>query len=198
MTLSETEIQLRLGYVEPYEGESISHYLGRLRRFKANSLPSGYSLGQLIGVGSAVTRWEKLYFNPFPPDEALATLAQLIGLDLERLRAMLPQKGRSLQPRPICLCGACYAENPCHRMDWQYKAQPFPVCDRHNLRLLVKCPGCKTPFPVPARWASGSCERCKMKFSSMAKRQDRFHPSKAQPDSNILQPRCSHDLRGAS
>jgi hypothetical protein len=28
----------RLGYVEPYEGESISHYLGRLRRFKANSL----------------------------------------------------------------------------------------------------------------------------------------------------------------
>jgi len=29
------EIRPKLGYVEPYEGESISHYLGRLRRFKA-------------------------------------------------------------------------------------------------------------------------------------------------------------------
>jgi len=55
------ESLLRLGYVEPYEGESISHYLGRLRRFKANSLPSAYSLGKLTELGRILGRWEKLY-----------------------------------------------------------------------------------------------------------------------------------------
>jgi hypothetical protein len=43
-----------LGYVEPYEGESISHYLGCLRRFKANNLCSAYSLGKLAELGANV------------------------------------------------------------------------------------------------------------------------------------------------
>jgi hypothetical protein len=163
----------RLGFVEPLEQESISHYLGRLRRFKANSLPSGHALGQLIGVGSAVSRWEKLYFNPFPEEAALIALAGLCGIDVERLQAMLPEKGRSMQPRPILLCGACYGESPCHRMVWQYKAEE-PVCNRHHLKLLSKCPCCKHPFQLPSQWETGTCHHCGMPFQSMGKKQKRF------------------------
>ena len=50
--LETDEDQLRLGYIEAFDGESISHYLGRLRRVKANNLPSAYSLGQLVNVSS--------------------------------------------------------------------------------------------------------------------------------------------------
>jgi len=76
----------RLGYVEPLEHESISHYLGRLRRFKANSLPSAYALGHLIKGEGALARWEKLYFNPFPSNEQLEALGKLIGVTSDRLR----------------------------------------------------------------------------------------------------------------
>jgi hypothetical protein len=107
--------------VKPLEHESISHYLGRLRRLKANSLPSASSLGQAAGIGAVTARWEKLYFNPFPKETELGAIACLIGLDTGRLQAMLPNRGMTLQPRPIRLCGACYAEVPCHRMAWQHK-----------------------------------------------------------------------------
>ena len=40
------------GYVEPYEGESISHYLGRWRREEINSVSSPGALGRMAGIGS--------------------------------------------------------------------------------------------------------------------------------------------------
>ncbi|MDM9383346.1 TniQ family protein [Chlorogloeopsis sp. ULAP01] len=175
--LPKTEIRIhdnhegfpRLGYVEPYEGESISHYLGRLRRFKANSLPSGYSLGKIAGIGAVTTRWEKLYFNPFASNEELEALGKLIGVPANRIYEMLPPKGVTMKPRPIRLCAACYAEVPCHRIEWQYKDKM--KCDRHNLRLLTKCTNCETPFLIPADWVQGECTHCFLPFAKMAKRQ---------------------------
>jgi len=32
---------------------------------------------------------------------------------------MLPPAG--MKQEPIRLCGACYAESPCHKMEWQFK-----------------------------------------------------------------------------
>lgn len=162
----------RLGYVEPYEGESISHYLGRLRRFKANSLPSGYSLGKIAGIGAVTTRWEKLYFNPFPSSEELEALGKLTGIPVNRIYEMLPLKGMTMKPRPIKLCAVCYAEVPCHRIEWQYKEQQ--KCVRHNLRLLTKCTNCETPFPIPADWVKGECPHCFLPFAKMAKQQQRY------------------------
>ena len=161
----------RLGYVEPYEGESISHYLGRLRRFKANSLPSAHSLGKLAGLGAIVGRWEKLYFNPFPSYAELEALGKLIRVDATRLAEMLPPKGVTMKPRPIRLCGACYGESPCHRLEWQYK--DAYKCDRHRLRLLTKCTNCETVFPIPALWVKGECPHCCLPFETMARRQTR-------------------------
>jgi hypothetical protein len=177
--LSKTEIEIneddeirpRLGYVEPYEGESISHYLGRFRRFKANSLPSGYSLGKIAGIGAVTTRWEKLYFNPFPTRQELEDLASVVGVDADRLTEMLPSQGMTMKPRPITLCAACYAESPCHRMEWQFKDKIR--CDRHNLRLLTKCTNCETPFPIPADWVKGECPHCSLPFAKMVKKQRR-------------------------
>jgi hypothetical protein len=156
---------LRLGCVEPLTHESISHYLGRLRRYKANSLPSAYSLGQAAGLGGVTARWEKLYFNPFPTEDELGSIASLINLDTSRFWAMLPQQGVIHQPRPIRLCGACYGEIPCHRMEWQAKGV-VGVCMHHNLQLLERCPGCKTQFKIPALWTDGKCHHCGMPFTS--------------------------------
>ena len=163
----------QLGYVEPLEHESISHYLGRLRRFKANSLPSAYSLGQAAGMGGIISRWEKLYFNPFPTEEELGSIVSLIGLDLSRFQNMLPSREITFQPRPIRLCGACYEEVPCHRMEWQYKAV-VAVCQRHNIRLLERCPQCKKQFEIPALWTADRCHHCQMRFTSMVKYQERI------------------------
>jgi hypothetical protein len=169
MSLTDENVP-RLGYVEPLEHESISHYLGRLRRFKANSLPSAYSLGQLVKREGALARWEKLYFNPFPSDEELAAVGTLIGVAPARLAEMLPSKGTTHQPRPIKLCGACYAEAPCHRIEWQAKSAKAVIgCDRHQLRLLSNCPQCKKPFPIPALWVEGKCKNCSLPFAKMAK-----------------------------
>lgn len=162
----------RLGYVEPYDCESISHYLGRLRHFKANSLPSATSLGTIAGIGAVTSRWEKLYFNPFPSDEELEALGNLIQLTPDRLRAMLPPKGMTMQPRPIRLCGVCYGDVPCHRIEWQYK-DITAICHIHRLRLLERCPSCKKPFQIPALWTDGKCYRCQRPFTSMAKTQHR-------------------------
>lgn len=160
----------RLGYVEPWEHESISHYLGRLRRFKANSLPSAYSLGQIVECEGALARWEKLYFNPFPSTESLEALGKLLRVDTDRLISMLPSKGMTHQPRPIKLCGACYAEVACHRIEWQAKStQVLLGCNRHQLRLLSNCPQCKTPFPIPALWVEGKCKNCSLPFAKMSR-----------------------------
>lgn len=159
--------------VEPLDGESLSHFLGRFRR--ENYLTST-QLGKLTGLGAVILRWEKLYFNPFPTLQELEALSSVVGVNVDRLMEMLPSQGMTMKPRPIRLCGACYAESPCHRVDWQLKDKIR--CDGytgrrhpHNLRLLTKCTNCETPFPIPADWVQGECPHCFLPFVTMAKRQ---------------------------
>ncbi|MEY3255348.1 MAG: hypothetical protein RLZZ29_479 [Cyanobacteriota bacterium] len=154
--------------VEPLDGESLSHFLGRFRR--ENYLTST-QLGKLAGLGAVILRWEKLYFNPFPTRQELEDLASVVGVNADRLMEMLPSQGMTMKPRPIRLCAACYAESPCHRVEWQLKDKIR--CDHHNLRLLIKCTNCETLFPIPADWVQGECSHCFLPFATMAKRQKR-------------------------
>ncbi|MEH2184514.1 TniQ family protein [Nostoc sp.] len=154
--------------VEPLPGESISHFLGRFER--ANLL-TGYQIGKEAGVGAIVTRWKKLYLNPFPTQQELEALAKFIEVEVEKLTETLPSKSITMKPRPIKLCAACYGEQPYHRIEWQFKEKM--KCDRHQLRLLTKCTNCETPFPIPADWVQGECPHCFLPFATMAKRQKR-------------------------
>ena len=158
--------QLQRFAVELLEGESLSHFLGRFRR--ANSLTTT-ALGKITGLGAVVGRWEKLYLNPFPTRQQLEALADVVMVDADRLAQMLPPKGVTMKPMPILLCAACYAENPYHRIEWQFKERWG--CDRHQLRLLAKCTNCETPFLIPALWVQGECPHCFLPFATMAKRQ---------------------------
>ncbi|MEH2385133.1 MAG: TniQ family protein [Nostoc sp.] len=155
--------------VEPLPGESISHFLGRFER--ANLL-TGYQIGKEAGVGAIVTRWKKLYLNPFLTQQELEALAKFVEVEVEKLTETLPLKGITMKPRPIKLCGACYAEVPCHRIEWQYKDKM--KCDRHQLGLLTKCTNCETPFLIPANWELGECTHCSLPFAKMVKRQKRL------------------------
>ncbi|MFM6423793.1 TniQ family protein [Planktothrix sp.] len=160
------EIQPWLFQIEPYPGESLSHFLGRFRR--ANELtPTG--LGKMAGLGGAIARWEKFRFNPPPSREELEALAVVVGVEGDRLVEMLPSAGVGMKLEPIRLCGACYAESPCHRIEWQFKTTEG--CDRHSLRLLSECPNCKARFKIPALWVDGWCQRCFMTFPEMVKHQ---------------------------
>ncbi len=160
----------RLAIVQPYAGESISHFLGRVRRVKANSLLSGYSLGKLAGLGGAVARWEKLYLNPRPTGAEIDRLAAVLGINRGVLAGLFPGAGMGVSLRPIRLCGACYGEVACHRMQWQYKwAGRVTVCDRHGLHLLMKCPNCGTGFLSPGMWADGCCGNCGLGSGKMVK-----------------------------
>jgi hypothetical protein len=47
---------------------------------------------------------------------------------------LLPPAGVGMKLEPIRLCGACYAESPCHKIEWQFKTTVG--CDRHGLRWL--------------------------------------------------------------
>lgn len=47
---------IRPGYVKPYEGEGINHYLGRWRRYEVNNLSSPGGLGRFAGIGSVTAR----------------------------------------------------------------------------------------------------------------------------------------------
>jgi len=157
------EIQPWLFQVEPYAGESLSHFLGRFRR--PNHLTPS-SLGQLAGIGAVVARWERFHLNPPPAQKDLEALAEVVGVRADRLAQMLAPKGVGMMCSPIRLCGACYREEPCHRIEWQYKS--VWKCDRHRLRLLSKCPVCEKPFPFPALWIEGQCQRCLTPFAEMA------------------------------
>ncbi|MHC5734924.1 TniQ family protein [Nostoc sp.] len=155
--------------VEPLEGESLSHFLGRFRR--ANYL-TATQLGKLTGIDAVISRWEKFYLNPFPTTQELEALAAVVEVKVDRLIKMLQPLGVTMKPRPIRLCGACYQESLCHRIEWQFKEKM--KCDRHNLRLLTKCTNCETPFPIPADWVEGECPHCFLPFATMAKRQKRY------------------------
>ncbi|NDJ24445.1 hypothetical protein GS682_22935 [Nostoc sp. B(2019)] len=152
--------------IEPYPGESLSHFLGRFRR--ANHLsPAG--LGNLAEIGAVVARWERFHFNPRPSQQELEAIASVVEVDADRLAQMLPPLGVGMQHEPIRLCGACYAEAPCHQIEWQYKS--VWKCDRHQLKLLAKCPNCEAFFKMPAVWEYGCCHRCRTPFTEMAKSQ---------------------------
>ena len=73
-------------HTDPYEGESISHFIGRFRR--ENFLPST-ALGRASGLGGVVSRWEKFRFNPRPSHQELEALAKVVGIDAGRLAQML-------------------------------------------------------------------------------------------------------------
>ena len=160
------EIQPWWFMTEPLEGESISHYLGRFRR--ANEL-SPTQLGKISGLGATIGRWEKFRFNPPPNREQLETLAKVVGIDADRLEQMLPPKGVGMNLSPIRLCAACYVENPCHQIKWQFKQTDR--CHQHQLRLLSECPNCKARFQIPAMWIDPWCHRCFLSFAEMIKSQ---------------------------
>ena len=162
MTLTD-EIQPWLFPVEPLEGESLSHFLGSFRR-RNHLSPS--ALGQLAGIGAVVARWERFHLNPFPSEKELDGLAKVVGVETQRLREMLPPQGVGMKCDPIRLCGACYAESPCHRIEWQFKSTAG--CETHQLRLLSKCRRCEARFKVPALWEHGCCDRCRLAFGGMS------------------------------
>lgn len=156
-------IQPWLFAVEPYEGESLSHFLGRIR--SRNHLTAN-GLGKLANIGAVVARWERFHLNPYPTQAQFESLGGLLDLSPERLWVMLPSKDEEMQCEPIRLCGACYGENPCHRIEWQYKS--VWKCDRHQLKLLSKCPNCGAKFKIPALWEGGKCSRCHTPFAELA------------------------------
>ncbi|MBN3926323.1 TniQ family protein [Nostoc sp. NMS4] len=163
------EIQPWLFQIEPLQGESLSHFLGRFRR--ANDLtPTG--LGKATGLGGAIARWEKFRFNPPPSRQQLEALAVVVGVDVDRLVQMLPPPGMGMKMEPIRLCAACYTESPCHKIEWQLKVTLG--CDRHKLSLLSECPNCGARFKVPALWVDGWCQRCFMTFPDMAQCQKHY------------------------
>lgn len=147
--------------VEPFNGESLSHFLGRFRR--ENHIARSGTLGKLAGIGTAIGRWEKLFFNPPPTHQELEALALVIGLSVEQVSHMI---GVGIRSNPVWLCSACYAEQPCHQAEWQSK---FALkCDRHNLHLLAGCSECGQAFDIPALWQSGRCSNCFTSFTQMS------------------------------
>lgn len=129
------ELQSWLFTVSPYEGESISHFLGRFRR--ANDL-SVTGLSTMAQLGGVIARWEKFRFIPSPTRQEIEALARVCQVSLEELIQTFPSASMKLEP--IWLCSACYAEQPCHRMEWQY--QGAKVCSKHHTALVSQCPRC--------------------------------------------------------
>ena len=163
------EIQPWLYQIEPYPGESLSHYLGRFRR--ANYLTIS-ALGTASGLGGVfIKRLEHFYLNPFPTAKQIADLAGYMGISPEAVLGMLPPCGVPIKLEPSRLCAACYAEAPYHRLAWQYKQTSG--CEKHRLRLLSECPKCKKRFGIPALWI-GYCDRCGLPYESMQIMQKKF------------------------
>ncbi|HEY9663207.1 MAG TPA: TniQ family protein [Allocoleopsis sp.] len=156
---------------EPYPEESIASYLVRLRSQEIAQISAPSSLSQAIGLGIALTRWEKFRFNPFPSTEEIEKFCNFVGLEVEQFNAMLPPEGERMKLEPIRLCAACYAEKPFHRLNWQF--QSTAGCNQHRLRLLSKCPGCEKPFSIPLLIQEKQC-KCGMYFRKMAKYQKPF------------------------
>lgn len=151
--------------VTPYDGESISHFLGRFRRENVLTV-SG--LGKITGLYGAIARWEKFRFNPPPSLEQLEKLSAIVQVDMATLQMMCPSA--PMKMAPIRLCSACYGEKPYHRMEWQYKE--IYKCDRHNLNILSECPNCGARFKFPALWVDGWCHRCFTPFAEMNQQKD--------------------------
>jgi len=123
----------------------------------------------MAGLSGAIARWEKFRFNPPRSRQQLDALAVVIGVEGDRLQGMLPPPGVGMKLEPQRLCGACYAQSPCHKIEWQFKG--MQGCDSHQLRLLLECPNCGARFKIPALWVDRWCQRCFMAFEEMAKYQ---------------------------
>lgn len=158
----EIDIQPWIYRLQPYPGESLSHYLGRFRR--ANDLTVNRLAAEAGLGGVLVKRLEHLRLNPFPTTLQLGKLASFMEVSVDELQAMLPAQGVGLKLEPLRLCGACYGEQPYHRLHWQYKT--MAGCEHHHLRLLSECPKCKARFPIPSLW-HGNCQRCGLGFTDM-------------------------------
>ncbi|MEM6613114.1 MAG: hypothetical protein AAF652_12840 [Cyanobacteria bacterium P01_C01_bin.72] len=113
--------QYWLTKVEPLDGESISLFLGRFRRAKGNRFSAASGLGRVVCLGAVLARWEKFYVNPFPTQQELEAVAEIVMLDVDRLRLMFPPPGTTMKCKPTLLCAACYQEKPHHRIEWQFK-----------------------------------------------------------------------------
>ena len=87
---------------------------------------------------------------------------------------MLQPAGVGMKQEPIRLCGACYSESPCHKIEWQLKTVTGCVREipakqaRHQLCMLLECPNCEARFKVPALSVNGRCQRCLMGFGERA------------------------------
>jgi hypothetical protein len=139
--------------------EKSSVYVMTLKILQRRNHLSSSALGNLAGIGAVISRWEKFRFNPFPSEQELRALGELLGLDLAQLQLMLPPLGVGMKSEPIRLCGACYGESPCHQIKWQFKTTGG--CDKHQLRLLSKCPRCGKRFNFPSLWEFGQCDLAK-------------------------------------
>lgn len=53
-------------YLEPYPGESVSHYFGRFRRQPSVSIAKATSLSRSAKMGPVLFKWEQFYFSPPP------------------------------------------------------------------------------------------------------------------------------------
>lgn len=148
--------------VIPYEGESISHYLGRYCPHESVSLSQ---LSKAANLGAVLAQWEKFRFIPFPSEKELRVVGGLIGLSVAQLEGMLPQE--SIKLLPIRLCARCYAQKPYHRIEWQYQSRLD--CGVHRVKLLTRCPSCRQRFAYPSRWEEGKCKRCGMLFKRMGR-----------------------------
>lgn len=156
---------------EPFEGESIASYLVRFRSQEISSMTTIGSLSRVLKLGTALGRWEKLRFNPFPSFEEIETFCNYIGLEVEKLIPTFPTKEQKIKLHPIRLCAFCYTEAPYHRLEWQFKSTLG--CHKHKVKLLHKCPSCERLFSVPKLINEGRCE-CGMYLRRMAKHQRRF------------------------
>lgn len=141
--------------LEPFEGESISHFLGRFRR--RNHLSSRH-LGDLAGIGSVISRWEKFRFQPFPSTKELEALAEVVQVSPERLREMFTPPDDPIKLEPIRVCLLCLQESPYHRLEWQIQSKW--QCSRHQATLSSKCPQCNRKYFLPSEWQAGRCCRC--------------------------------------
>ena len=159
-----SEIQPWFFPVEPYEGESISHFLGRFR-WENQLTPSG--LAREAGLGGVIARWEKFRFIPYPSEEQVQKLAREVGLSVDQLWLMFPPQTHPMQLEAIRMCAMCYGEVPCHRMEWQLKRTQW--CESHQVYLLSECPHCGARFKSPALWQGGQCHRCFLPFAEMGK-----------------------------
>ena len=164
-------------YLEPFAGESISHYFGRFRHQEIISVSSPSRLGKAAGIGTALSRWEKFRFNPRPTHKELEAMSKLIGVEVSKLEALCPPKGEAMVHRSTRLCALCYREAPYHHIHWQFQSTEY--CEKHQLPLISRCPACDEKLPLPSEWEEGKCQRCGMKFTSMKKRQEIAKQKKA-------------------